>query len=499
MSILDKLLARVPKTSRPPSGGETRTPTFQPYAPYYQLAYPNYLDHLTDLSAERNQTDSRQIIKDLCKFDPDVSATIHAYLTLADTEMIAVAVDLDGAIVGKATRDVYRLLNRITRQRDYTKGYTLKESLDQHNANLRYMVLMRGGIADELVLDASRQPTAIRLIDSASLRWYEPEPGLYKPGQLVMGDPLPRLLDYPNFFTSFYRRDPTGIYTYSDFVSAINTVASRQQVINDLYRIMRITGFPRIDVKIMESVIVDNAPIDIKQDAEKMRAYVTAQLSSLAGQFATIRADQALTHSDSVDIKILNERSSGVAVDVNPVIDTLNAQNQAALKTMATIIGRGSAGVNTSSVEARIAAMYADQINKPVSENWGQILSYAMHQTGFQGYVNVWFRPSELRPDTELEPQRVLKASRLRQDLSDGIISDEEYTLEMYGRLPNKGAPTLSGTKFVGEPNATADEAADNAADVSPNSDPLGRSIAPAKTKMTKANLPKSRSKPKPK
>lgn len=473
-----------------PNGGSV-TPTYRPYAPQYPLALPSYLEHMRDVAELRATTDSKELIRVLMKQDPDMSAALHAYLTLADTKMIVYAHDLDENIDPDATRRVHQLITRITRQVDYTQGFTLKESLDQMNANLRYMVLMRGGIASELLIDKG-QPTALRLVDPASLRWYEVQPGQYKPGQIVMGNPLPTIIDYPTFRTSFYRRDPTNIYTQSDFVSSINTIVSRQSVINDIYRIMRVTGFPRMDIKILESVIIENAPLTIKSDRNALASYVNQQLASASSTFQNISVDQALTHTDSVEVKILNDKASGVAVDVNPLVNVLNAQNQAALKTMATVIGRGSAGVNTGSVEARMAALYADQINKPLAETWAGHLSYAMHQEGYQGWVHVEFRPSELRPITELEPQLTLKSARLRQDLSDGIITDIEYCLEMYGRLPDPDAPTLSGTGFQSATQAGGGET-DKATDVTPNSDPLGRSISSSRTKMTKANRKQSK------
>jgi hypothetical protein len=487
---LKDLIAKVSPSKKPVRGGETATSTFQPYAPNFQLTLPSYLEHLNDLAEERSWTDSKQLIKDLFKQDPDMSAAVHAYLTLADTEMLTYAVDIDGNIDPVGTGKVHKLLAQITRQVDYTAGYVLKENLDQTNANLRYLLLLRGGIGTELIMnEASGAAPSLRVIDTASLRWFEPQPGLYKPGQLVIGEPLPIMLDYPNFCVSFYRRDPTGIYTYSDFVAGINTIVARQSVINDLYRIMRLTGFPRLDIKILESVIADNAPLDVKADAQKLRSFIASQMASVSQTFANIRVDQALTHPDSVELKILNDKGSGMALDINPIIDTLNAQNQAGLKTMGTVLGRGEAGANTGSVEARMAAMYADQLNRPIKETWEKLLSWAMHQSGYQGWVHVKFRAAELRPATELEPQLLLKSNRWRQDLSDGIISDVEYTMEMYGRLPHRDAPKLQGTGFV----ANAAIGTPDPSDVTANSDPLGRSISPAKTGMNKANQPKSK------
>ena len=96
-----------------------------------------------------------------------------------------------------------------------------------------------------------------------------------------------------------------------------------------------------------------------------------------------------------------------------------------------------------------------------------------MHQQGYQGFVEVEFEKAGLRPELELEPQMALLASRLRQDLSDGLITDDEFHIWLYGRLRPDTAPELSGTKFMMEQPLGVD-----AKKVSPNGDPLGRSMS---------------------
>jgi hypothetical protein len=59
---------------------------------------------------------------------------------------------------------------------------------------------------------------------------------------------------------------------------------------------------------------------------------------------------------------------------------------------------------------------------------------------GYQGRIVARFNPVELRPDLELEPQKVMKSARLKQDLSAGLITDLEYHMEMYGRPPDRPA-----------------------------------------------------------
>lgn len=449
-------------------GGLASTGTFNPQNPTQSLTVPQYRDHLTDIFSTRQANDSRELLKGLFKTDPDVSAAVFSYLTLANTDPIILARDLEGNVDPEATRQLHQAVNLITRQLDYTLGFQMKKSLKTLCEELRYMELLRGGIAAELILNDSLAPSDLRVVDLTSVTWYEKKPGEYKPVQKVAGSDKEINLDIPTFFVKFFRRDPTEIYTYSIFVSSINTIAARQQVINDLYRIMRRTGYPRMDIKVIEEVMTKNAPAATQADPAKLRTWLNDRMGEIASSMTSLSPDDAMIHWDSVDVGIINDKMPAMSVDISNVIDTLNAQNQAALKTMSTVIGRGEGGVNTGSVEARIAAMNADEINDPIAELLSSVFSFILHQNGFQGFAEVKFKKAELRPETELEPQLTLRAQRLRQDLSDGLISDIEYALWLYNRLPPEGAPELAGTGFMTPVQQDPESP-------SPNSDPLGR------------------------
>lgn len=472
------------------AGGVAYTGTFNPQQADRTLTLPVYQDHLTDIFNSRQADDSRALIKGLMRTDPDMSATVNSYLTLANTKPLILVRDLEGEIDKDATQELNKAIKLLTHQTDYTLGFQLKRSMESLCEELRFMLMLRGAIGTELILDKQLAPSALRTVDMSTIRWYEKAPGEYKPVQEIQGSASGNNevnLDIPTFFVSFYRRDPSAIYTYSPFISAINTIAARQQVINDLYRIMQKTGYPRLDISVVEEVMLKNAPASIQSDPSQLRSWMNERLGEVRGVFEGIRADQALVHWDTVVPSILNEKNPGVGVNIDNVIDTLNAQNQAGLKTMSTVIGRGTAGINTSSVEARIAAMNADELNHPLAETLSRIFSFILHQTGYQGFAEVSFAKAELRPDLELETMRALKVSRLRQDLSDGLITDMEYHLEMYGRLPPDGSPELSGTGFMTpEPAGGID-----ASKASPNSDPLGRSLAPKGGQQSKSNATK--------
>lgn len=451
--------------------GIALTPTFNPSSPQTVLTVPSYRDHLTDIYATRVSQDSRALIKELMQQDPDMSGAMNAFLTVADTWPTMVVKTADGEIDRVGQKLLMQLMTALTTRTDYSKGYYCPLSLTAICSDIRYMILLRGAAGMELILNKAILPSSLRTVDLATVEWFEPSPGVFRPVQKT-SDGRDISLDVPTFFTVRFRQDPTTIYNNSYFVSSINTIAARQQVINDLYRIMQLTGYPRMEIEVMEEVLVKAAPPGEVDTVPKRMTYITTQMRAISGAISNIRPDQAFVHTDSVKASMMNDKNPGMAMDIKPVIDALNAQNQAGLRTMATILGRGTTGVNTASVEARIFALNAEALNEPVADILSQALTLGLRLQGSESRVEVKFQPVELRSPMELETQNVVKASRLKSDLSLGLITDDFYHMEMYGRLASDAQPLLSGTNFEAPMPAVDTQ------NISANDDPLGRSVA---------------------
>jgi hypothetical protein len=466
LSVLQKVL--LPK--RLPEKGTAVTNTYSSQNADQVLALPGYRDHMEDIFSTRASLDSRDLIQQMFRTDPDMSATVNAFLTVADTTPIFLVYDANKQLDPAGQDLLNQLLVGLTTRTDYTKGFKIIPTLNSIAEAARYMILLRGAIGGELILNKEFIPTEIRMVDPAKLEWFEKAPGQFTPQQnTVNGEKIS--LDIPNFFMSWFRRDPTSIYTFSPFVAAINTIAARQQVINDLYRIMKVTGYPRMEVVVLEEVIMKLAPPEAKTNPEKKQAYVRSIMEGVRNTLSTLRPEQAFVHTESIESKVLNEKTPGMAINIDSVIQTLNAQNQAGLKTMATIIGRGESGVNTASVEARIFSLSAQAINEPIGDWLSQIFTLGVRMLGSTSHVVCTFAPVEMKSDLELEANLLIKAGRLREDLSRGAITDDEYHLWMYNRLPPKGAPKLSGTNFQDSAPVGVD-----ATRISPNGSPVARS-----------------------
>jgi hypothetical protein len=491
LSILDffKKTAGIQQTSakKAPRGSDiSRSNTFNPSGNTDSiLGSGTYREHLRDLLVDRVGEDSRALLRRLFRTDPDLSGAVSAYLTLAASEPLIVGYNELNEVDHDITKFAINVMNHLFQMYDYSEGYDATPSRQMFEQEMRYLLLLRGAVGIELVLMKDYVPSHVTHVDMATIEWKEPSTGTYKPQQRPLAGGGIINMDIPTFFTAYYKRDPLTPYPESDFVAAINTIAARQQVVNDLYRIMQITGYPRIAVKVIESVLRKNMPTSLARDITLGNEWVASQLTAIANQFSDIRADQPIIYTDTQEIDVINKDAPGASLQISEVIELLNNQNQAATKTVATVLGRGKGSINTASTESRLFAKTADQLNLPLSQVFNRLLTFCLHLSGTAGRVEVTYPPTELRPKLELEPWLSIKAARLKSDLSLGIISDTEYHLELYGRLPNKDSPVLSGTGF-----ATVAPSVD-VENISPNEGSLQRDLTGEGTEASKSNTNK--------
>lgn len=471
-SSLLNLQILLPKKKAKP-GGTSYTQTFRPGTP--AVSAPGYREHLEDLFSTRVVNDSRDLIASLARHDPDMSSSIFAYGTISSSsKMVIEAYDLNGVESVEGIKLAQAILERLFTVNDYTLGFNAKSGQEEFLNELRYLTLLRGGAGMELVINKQLEPDSLRLVDLATLDWNETAAGVYKPVQKTAGASGDGIsLDIPTFFTTRFHQSPNDIYTYSPFVSAINTIASRQQVINELYRIMQVTGYPRLDVTVLEDILMAAAPPTLRQNPQQRQQFVDQQIGSIRNTFSAIRSDQPFVHTNAVETKMINDKNPGASMQISDVIEVLDSQNQAALKTMPSVVGKGSNG-NVASAESRLFAMNCDSLNRIIANPIQAALTLAARLAGFQGQIKVGFTPIELRPTMELEAQLTMRATRLQTDLSHGLISDHDYHMWMYQRPKPDSAPELSGTGFLNP----VDTGGIDVEKASPNGDPLGRDLS---------------------
>ena len=101
-----------------------------------------------------------------------------------------------------------------------------------------------------------------------------------------------------------------------------------------------------------------------------------------------------------------------------------------------------------------------------------------MRLYGVDAYVELEFNPVELRPDLELEPHKVMRQSRVLEQLSLGLLTDDEANSEIGNSSLPEGFESLSGTGFQGK--SAASQGVDGAGTMPANAtNSRNRQVAP--------------------
>src|SRR5687768_131751 len=194
--LINALKVLIPKRFRPK--GTATTATFNPSSRNNVLSAPAYREHLTDVFESRSSMDSRALLKNLFVTDPDMSASVHAFLTVADTQPVMIVRDVNDQIDRPGQLILNQLLMAMTTRTDYTKGFRIVPSLSSITEAMRYMLLLRGAIGGELIVNEEMMPADIRLVDTSSIEFFEKEPGAFIPQQRTQnGETIS--LDIPTF------------------------------------------------------------------------------------------------------------------------------------------------------------------------------------------------------------------------------------------------------------------------------------------------------------
>ena len=203
-----------------------------------------------------------------------------------------------------------------------------------------------------------------------------------------------------------------------------------------------------------------------------MQAYMEGVRDDLQRVLTSMEPEDSLVVYDVADVE-LQQAKSGKA-DYTQLMQVLAGMVATSLKSHPSILGlRLQGSQSLSNTESLIFLQVAKASQTAVAAFMSRALTLAVRMFGVDVYVKAEFKPINLRPEDELEAFKVMKQDRILDQLSLGLISDDDacFQLDLPPRDP--GAPRLSGTFF-------RDSASENRADeVSPNMDPMGRSMQP--------------------
>jgi hypothetical protein len=304
-------------------------------------------------------------------------------------------------------------------------------------------VITRGAAACELVVTDNIDDVAfIAPVDPGTIQF------MYENDRYVPYQDAGKLsLNIPTFFYEGLDEKIDDPYGRSPIISALTMVLFQLQVLNDLKAVVHNQGYPKIDVNIIEEVLLKRMPIHIRNNEEKKNLWIKDRMAEIISMYSDLEPDDAMVHFDSVQVGMVGGDSGGKAMmDPQKLMSVIDNLVMTGLKTLSTIMGRRASG-NTESfakLEIKLYLQGIKEIQEVVAKVLSRALTLYLNIRGKQGIVEVEFNAVEIRTDLEQQQMEIIRLQNIAYMRDQGWIDQDEASDKAVGHAP------------VGEPNYDA-------------------------------------------
>ena len=394
---------------------------------------------------------SSVLLRILEDIDPDLSSAIWMLLRVGNTGYHIIGKKANGKPSKEAQKALDELeltLNNI----GIYDGFTENTNIYSITNELMLSAYTRGALCGMLILDNKFNPVGIQVIDPNTIL-FKKEGLQYIPYQQL--GPKEVKLNYANFIYVPIDPEIGDPYGRNPIVSFLSVVFFRIGVIKDLQKVVRNQGWPRITVKVLEEVLINNAPPTIKRDPAQLNAYIKARMSEIKTQYEQLKPDSSIIHLDSSEVSYLELKNKGT-LDISVLVEVLNSLILNALKTTKTAIGKAlgpGASEGYTSAEMTMYVKSLQGFQKVVKTFYDRLFTLAIHTKGIQGYADWTWQQIELRSQKEMAQFEQVHIDNTLKLVSEGYLSDEEACMKLTGHSPagtprqlmsDKGAPDVN-------------------------------------------------------
>ncbi|WP_025724055.1 hypothetical protein [Paenibacillus polymyxa] len=386
--------------------------------------------HNIDLTKLQSYT-AEELLELLISVHPDVSYALYTYLRMGDTELTFTAKKPNGN-VDKGGQRVLDELKSMLNTPLPSPGYQHGRSLNKLDTIQRMMIMVRGACAGEVVLNER----CIDVIDivpvDPALIWFRREPNTNRltPWQYVKN---PRRDANEEWFGNYKKIDtPTFIYEEFDpmvddpygrtpMLPVLQVVFFHLQVLADLKAVVHNQGYPRLDISMLEEIMLKNMPNNLKSNPDGQQKWLKERMDEMLNHFNSLNPDDALVHWDSVKVEYLKGGNSGPMIDIKKLIDIIDTQMATSLKTLLTILSRHQGSTETySSIDTQIYIKNVESARSVTKRFWQRAFSLSARVKGTQTKVEADYLPIDLRSENEIERDR-------RSKIDNYIIAEKNF------------------------------------------------------------------------
>jgi hypothetical protein len=395
----------------------------------------------------RAGTSTTQVLHDFAIASPDLSAAVFAYIRTAITaNYLAVAKNPDGSFNPEATQLLQQIITRMDVLPNYADGFGGSYSIRSVSESLAREIITYGAMSGELVLDKALTPWRIQPIHVGHIE-FEPDGNDLKPVQVLAGER--RDLDIPTFFYTSLDQDLLTPYASSPFESAIRPTIFSEDFVNDLWRVVKQAVHPRQHVKIIMDKLAKQIPLEALHDETKKAEWLNGIVSQVTNSINQLGVNDALIYFDFIEVERETNGNISLSQEWQTLEDIANSKLSTGAKTLPAILGHGARSSNIASTESMLfVKSVSGAVQEKLNEFYSRMFTLSLRMYGLDVVVSFKYETIDLRPESELESFKSLKQSRILELLSLGLISDEEASLQLNGKLPPAGYKPLSGTMF---------------------------------------------------
>lgn len=408
-----------------------------------------------DLTQLRYGISTEKIVRDIANTNPDVSHAVEMFMRFGITDSFTqVAKELEtDTIEPNATRLVQTFASRLNKLPIRFDGFSPQSTINSTSETLLKQLLTNGCCMAELVLDKTMLPSFIQAISTNNLK-YESTGDRYIP--YLDESSGKTYLDSPAVSIISLSQDPETPYSTSWFKSAIQSVISSTEFTQDLRKSFRKASLPRVTATIDSEKFSAMQTPDTLQDPKKMKVEVDSVLLAIENQVNGLQPEDALVNFDFIKIDHLSAGNISAHESVKTHAEIVNGQMSTGLHTLPSILGRGESQ-STASTETVLFLKMVESLQGRLNEVFSYLLTMAARLHGHDVTVSFKFKKPSLRPEIEEEAFQSMRQSRIREQWSDGLISDEEASILLTGDLPSGNFKPLSGTGFFNKAAETED------------------------------------------
>jgi len=394
----------------------------------------------------------------LTRKEGTLSSAVFSFVEIAKSGLVIKAYDNGTTSFNPEASELAKsLFAEIDTLSDYTIGYADMMTTAQLEETMLREVVLTNQVAGELVLNKAQLPDKIVLVPFESLQWKSDGEGGRYPVQLGQYTGVGEVpLNIPSFWVSSLHQDMTQSYASPMLEAALGMTYYFEEFVQDMRRVVRKSGHSRTVVTLDSEKVIASAPKDIQTDATKLRTFMEEVSTQVQDVLSGLEPEDALVVYDTADTALLTEK--GVKQDYTDLLSTISGQLATSLKSHPSILGlRLEGSQSLSNTESLIFLKIAKAIQRPVDDVLSRAMTLAVRLFGVEAYVKVTHKPINLRPEDELEAYNTMRQTRILEQLSLGLISDQAAAAELGIELPD-GYVELSGTMFHNKSGNLAQE-----------------------------------------